>query len=265
MRNYVNITSKDNEKIKLFTKLGENKKARRDNKMFTLEGLRIISDAAAENAELHCVFVTESTLAKHGDALNFLDRSNVYNIYVIAEELGQKLSLTEGSQGIFAICGALDKFSISDKIKSDGRFVVLHNIQDPGNMGTIIRTADAVGIDAVITINCCDIYNPKTIRSTMGSLFRMPVIDTDTKTAFETFHDNNIRSYAAVIDADAVSLSDCNFTGGSAVFIGNEGNGLPDDVVRLCTERLTIKMHGNINSLNAAMAAGIIMWELAGR
>lgn len=265
MRNYKEISSKDNEKIRLYVRLCENKKARKENGMFTLEGLRLISDAVYENAELHCVFVTETTMSKHGDALDFLDCENVKNAYIIPDELGKKLSLTDGTQGIFAICGTLDKSIISDTINIGGKYIVLHNIQDPGNLGTIIRTADAVGVNAVVTVNCCDIYNPKTIRSTMGSLFRMKIVDTDIMSALSVFKEKNISTFAAVIDNDALSLRECDFNSGAAVLIGNEGNGLPADIVNECTHRLTIKMQGNINSLNAAMAAGIIMWELAGR
>jgi TrmH family RNA methyltransferase len=265
MDNYTKICSRDNDNIKLFTKLSESKKYRREHMKFTLEGLRLIADAAGENAELHCVFVTESFMSKHSDALDFLGRSNIGRIYIISDELGKKISTTDGTQGIFAVCGAIDKFSISDTIKTGGRYILLHNIQDPGNMGTIIRTADAVGLNAVIAVNCCDIYNPKVIRSTMGSLFRMPVIDTDISTAMNCFKSCGIKTYAAVIDSNALSLSSCDFSDGGAVLIGNEGNGLPEDIAMQCSERLTIKMRGNVNSLNAAMAAGIIMWELAGR
>jgi len=265
MEKYTKICSRDNDSIKLYIKLSESKKYRREYMKFTLEGLRLIADAARENAELHCVFATESFMSKHSDALDFLSRANIGRIYMISDELGEKISVTEGAQGIFAICGAIDKFSISDTIRTGGRYILLHNIQDPGNMGTIIRTADAVGLNAVIAVNCCDIYNPKVIRSTMGSLFRMPVIDTDISTAMSYFKGCGIKTYAAVVDSSALSLSSCDFSEGGAVFIGNEGNGLPDDVALQCSERLTIKMHGNVDSLNAAMAAGIIMWELAGR
>lgn len=265
MDNYTRIFSRDNDSIKLFLKLSENKKYRKEYSMFALEGLRLITDAVNENAELHCVFVTEGFLSKHSDALYFLNSISSGKISVITDELGKKISATEGTQGIFAVCNAIDKFSISATIKAGGKYILLHNIQDPGNMGTIIRTADAVGLNAVLTVNCCDVYNPKVIRSTMGSLFRMPVVDTDINSAVKSFADNGIKTYAAVIDSDALSLSSCDFSAGGAVFVGNEGNGLPNEITSLCSERLTIKMHGNVNSLNAAMAAGIIMWELSGR
>ncbi len=256
------ITSADNNSIKLYRKLASNKKHRTENKMFTLEGLRLITDAVNENAELHCVLATEAFLKKHGDALDFLPSETKKKALFISDELGEKLASTEGTQGIFAICRFLDNPSISDTIKSSGRYIILHTIQDPGNMGTVIRTADAMGVDAVIAVNSCDIYSPKVTRSTMGSLFRMKVCTADIDEVFSTLKEKNVTSYAAVIDKDALSLTDCRFEKGAAVLIGNEGNGLPAEITAMCDKKLTICMHGNVNSLNAATAASIIMWEL---
>lgn len=127
----------------------------------------------------------------------------------------------------------------------------------------IIRTADALGIDGIIASECCDLYNPKVIRSTMGSIFRMKIFtEPDTDIIFSELSGKNIKSFASVTDSDALNINSVNFNGGCAVFIGNEGNGLPEEVSEKCTEKITIPMHGTINSLNAAMAAGIIMWEL---
>lgn len=256
------ITSKDNPNIKLYQKLSSGKKYRRENGMFILEGVRLVADAIKENAELHSVFVTESCLEKlsqHGEALNFPESAKVF---LIPDEIGNKMSATESAQGVFAICRALDKTSFSGTIKSGGRYLLLHSVQDPGNLGTIIRTADAVGVDAVFLADCCDLYNPKVVRSTMGSLFRLNVSEVKFDEVFQLFEERGVPTFAAVIDTDAVSLTDCDFTQGGAVLIGNEGNGLPREVSEMCTQKLTIKMQGNVNSLNAAMAAGIIMWEL---
>ncbi len=260
------INSKDNSTIKLFRKLSSNKKYRSEFDMFTLEGVRLIRDAVQENAELHYVLITESCykkLSEHGEALDFLNEENIIKkTALISDDLGSSLASTDGTQGIFAICAALDNPPISDTINSSGRYILLYNIQDPGNMGTVIRTADAMGISAVISVNSCDIYSPKVVRSTMGSLFRMKVCIASEDEAFQTFRDKKITTYAAVIDSDALSLTDCKFSNGSAVLIGNEGNGLPSDVVAKCDHKLTIHMNGNVNSLNAATAASIIMWEL---
>lgn len=259
------IISKDNSNVKLYQKLVTSKKARDEHNMFTLEGVRLIYEAITENLELHCVFVAESVSEKYGEALNLLEEKNMSSkIFYISDEISKKLSDTINPQGIYAICKKLDKLFSADTIINNGKYIILNNLQDPGNIGTIIRTADAVGIDGIVlTDNCCDIYNPKVIRSTMGSIFRMNLWNIcETEQVINIFKNKNIMTFAAVIDTDAVSLTKCDFSGGTAVIIGNEGNGLPKQISNLCDIKLTIKMNGNINSLNAAMASGIIMWEM---
>ncbi len=253
------ITSPDNPKIKFYKKLSESKKFRRENGLFTLEGARLVSDAASENAPVQTVFVTRTYSEKCGGTPPF---SADTEAYLIPDDLGRKISSTDNAQGIFAVCRTLDKPTVSDIIKSGGRYILLHNIQDPGNLGTMIRTADAMGMDGVFLAECCELYNPKTVRSTMGSLFRVNAFEADFDEVFPLFGQRGVPTFAAVVDSGAVSLTDCDLSGGGAVLIGNEGNGLPDEISELCDVKLTIKMSGNVNSLNAAMAAGIIMWEL---
>lgn len=259
------ITSKDNSSVKLYSKLLSSKKARNEYNMFTLEGIKILCDAINENLELHCVFITEAAAEKYSEALNLLiNKVSENKIYYITEEISLKLSDTTTPQGVYAIVKKLDKCNYTDKILTNGKFIVLNNLQDPGNIGTIIRTADAVGINGIfLTDDCCDIYNPKLIRSTMGSLFRMNIwSEVSIDEVLEYFKEQHIKTFAAVIDTDAISLTDCDFSKGCAVIIGNEGNGLPKEITNKCDNKLTIKMQGNINSLNAAMATGIIMWEM---
>lgn len=253
------ITSKDNPNIKFFRKLTESKKFRRETGMFTLEGARLISDALDEFAELSCVFVTESFSRYQGEALYFPEGTS---LFYISDELGKSISDTSSTQGIFAVCKCIARPHFTQTVKRGGRYLLLRCIQDPGNLGTIIRTADAVGLDGVFLSECCDLYNPKAVRATMGSLFRVNVSEAEFEEIFPIFEERGVPTYAAVVDRDAVSLTDCDFSEGGAVLIGNEGNGLPKEVAERCTKKLTIKMNGNINSLNAAMAAGIIMWEL---
>jgi len=123
--------------------------------------------------------------------------------------------------------------------------------------------ADACGIDCVIVCNFCNIYNPKTVRSAMGSLMRVPIVTDNIANAVNELKSRGIPVFAAVISDKARSLTECDFSQGGAVIIGNEGNGLSEEDAALADTLLTIKMHGTINSLNAAMAAGIIMWELS--
>ncbi len=266
MTDFTFISSADNEKIKLYKRLSADKKLRRKEQLFTVEGARLTADAAAEAIELHCVFFTENAMKKYSEALELLfSKYSKKTFSMISEELAASLSDTQMSQGIFAICRMpmTDNAAQYAKMRSGGKYIILDNIQDPGNMGTMLRTADACGIDAIITCNCCDVYNPKTVRSAMGSLMRVNIIDDDIGNAVLNLKNAGIAVYAAVIDSSAVSLTECDFSKGGAVMIGNEGNGLPREHSALADVPLTIKMHGTINSLNAAMAAGIIMWELS--
>lgn len=254
------ISSKDNPNIKLFQKLSESKKYRTQYGMFVLEGIRLCTDAATEN-NINILMITEDANEKFGSSLQKIIDKSEKTIY-ISNELGKKLSDTGTTQGVFCICNILDKIQLTSKIKNNGRYIVLDNLQDPGNVGTIIRTADAVGIDAIIMCGCCDIYNPKVIRSTMGSVFRIPIIIDSIDNVIDIFNKTNIITYASVVDDTAEELTSCDFSKSCAVVIGNEGNGLSQETVNKCKHKLTIRMKGNVNSLNAAMAAGIIMWEM---
>ena len=254
------ITSKDNPVIKLYQKLSSSKKERLQYGLFVLEGLRIVCDALSENSGITHLIVTRQAQEKFGDILFQADLRDTRTI-VISNELGNKIASTENTQGVFAVCRIPSDRSMI--FAPDGRYVVLYGLQDPGNVGMIIRTADALGIDGVLLSGSCELYSPKVIRSTMGSVFRMNiVVENDTERLFALLEENGVNTSAAVIDSDAVPVTEHTFTGRNAVFIGNEGNGLPPEIAARCGMKVTIPMHGNINSLNAAMAAGILMWEL---
>ncbi len=256
------ITSKDNPVIKLYQKLASSKKERLQYGLFVLEGLRITQDALSEQSGLTHVILTKQAYDKFGDELFQADLRDAKTI-VISNELGNRIASTGTTQGVFAICMIPVQKELSSAMKENGKYVVLFGLQDPGNVGMIIRTADALGLDAVILSGSCDIYSPKVIRSTMGSVFRADIyIENDTEKLFSALERAGVTSSAAVIDKDAVNVVQCRFDGSQAVFIGNEGNGLPADIASRCTRKVIIPMHGNINSLNAAMAAGILMWEL---
>lgn len=255
------ITSKDNPVIKLYQKLSSSKKERLQYGLFVLEGLRIVEDALREESGISHLIMTENAEEKFGETLFQADLRDTKTL-VISNELGNKIASTEKTQGVFAICRipAYKRMSFAE----NGKYAVLFGLQDPGNVGMIIRTADALGMDGIIMSGSCDLYSPKVIRSTMGSVFRMNIaIINDTEELFDLLRTNNITTCASVIDKDAEKITDCGFKGGQAVFIGNEGNGLPKEISQRCDRRITIPMCGSINSLNAAMAAGIMMWELS--
>lgn len=254
------ITSKDNPVIKLYQKLSSSKKERLQYGLFVLEGLRITEDALREDSGITHLILTKNAYEKYGEELLQADLRNTKKL-VISNELGNRIASTDTTQGVFSICRIP---AAKTPVFSDNcRYAVLYGLQDPGNVGMIIRTADALGIDGVILCGSCDVYSPKVIRATMGSVFRMGIyVINDTEALFSMLEKENVETSAAVIDEDAVKVTDIKFSGRQAVFIGNEGNGLPRDTALRCTRRITIPMNGTINSLNAAMAAGILMWEL---
>ncbi len=254
------ITSKDNPVIKLYQKLSSSKKERLQYGLFVLEGMRIVQDAVLENSSITHLIVTKQAAERAGGELLQADLRDTKKL-VISNELGNKIASTDKTQGVFAICRI--PVLTAPRFAENDRYVVLYGLQDPGNVGMIIRTADALGINGVFLSGACDLYSPKVIRSTMGSVFRMKLyIENDTDALFEMLKGNNVTTLASVIDKDARPVTEYCFTGSNALFIGNEGNGLPREVSQRCDGRITIPMHGSINSLNAAMAAGIMMWEL---
>ena len=257
------ITSKDNPVIKLYQKLSSSKKERLQYGLFVLEGLRIVTDALREESGITQLIITENARERFGDELFQADLRDTRTI-VISNELGNRIASTDTTQGVFAICRIPEDRRLADMLRDGGRYLVLFGLQDPGNAGMVIRTADALGIDGVIMSGSCDLYSPKVIRSTMGSVFRMKIaVENDADKLFSALEAAGAVTSAAVIDKDAVPVTECSFEGTQAVFIGNEGNGLPAGIADRCTRRIIIPMHGNINSLNAAMAAGILMWELS--
>ncbi len=257
------ITSRDNPLIKEYIKLRDNKKYRTKEQKFVLEGARLTVDAAKSGVPLEGVFITEEALEKYFDDIELLKSSSKERIYLISDKLAGVMEDTKNSQGIFSVAMTLDKNLGVSKIKTGSRFAVLDGLQDPGNVGTILRVSDAVGLDGVFLCDCCDVYNPKTIRSTMGSIFRVPFRDDlSFHEAAQLIKDCGVVLYATVVDSDAESIRETVFCGSSCVVIGNEGNGLSEEDVALCNKRITIRMNGSIESLNAATAAAITLWEM---
>lgn len=257
MENFIEITSKDNLIIKSTVSLQTSSKARREEGFFVLEGLRICKDAMDNNIEFEKLIITENAFNKHtADIKKFQKISK--KSYVIPESLFKKIGNTENPQGIIAIA-KIPK--INAKISAKGRYIALENISDPSNLGAIARTAEALGIDGIIlTTNGCDPYSPKSLRSSMGTLLRMPLFITDNIAEFIKF--NNLLSFACVVDSDAEDITNIDFVDGCVAIIGNEANGLITETKNSAYKRITIHMNGSAESLNAAAASAIVMWEM---
>lgn len=254
------ITSKDNPKIKELTRLLSSKKERERKGLFVIEGIRAFKEAVKENADIKSVYLTQEAYDKYPDAFC----SDIYHggFFIITDELAKKASDSVTPQGVFAVVTDVDRDICG--VLGAGRVLVLNNLQDPGNVGTLLRTADAVGIKSVILCeSCCELYNPKVIRSTMGSVFRLSIAVCDSfERVAEVLKENGVTLFAAVVDRDAESVDKIDFSDRCAAVIGNEGNGLKDEHIRLCDRRLTISMKGNAQSLNASVAGAIILWEM---
>lgn len=255
----LNISSKDNKIIKNISKLISKSKCRKEQGLFVVEGLRLCTDAIRSNAQIDTFICTEEALIKYPQATEEL-KANAKNSYVVTPNIFSILSDTKTPQGVICVVKALDNKPQFDKINS--KYVLLQNIQDPSNLGAVLRSADALGFCGVIlTKDCCDILSPKVCRASMGAVFRVPFIVCDDECEFTEKFNLTGNSYAAVV-RDGTSITDFKYEGNTLLCIGNEGNGLTDRLVSKCTYAVTIPMKGNAESLNAAAAAGIIMWEM---
>lgn len=253
------IVSKDNGKIRMYGKLASSRKYRQEQRAFVIEGEKLLQEALRCGVKIQALFVSESYLAQKAP---FWPGEMERICYLVSEGAQQRLAQSQSPQGIYAVCSMLDNPVNPDTMKEKGLLLGLWDLQDPGNVGTMIRAADAMGFDGVVlSRECCDLYSLKTLRAAMGSLFRMPVLVTD-MAAFLQRYRGELVSFAAVL-GEAEPLHRVSFPPKSMVVIGNEGNGLSPAQAACCDRRVTIPMPGQAESLNAAMAAAILMWEMA--
>jgi TrmH family RNA methyltransferase len=254
------ISSKENKLIKAYKKLVSSKKLRNESQKFVLEGKRLVVDAFINKIEFENIFVTETAYRKYYDDICSFEDECI----LIDDKIGEILSETENSQGIFAICRQPKIYDLDTLFKNGGNFIVLSQLQDPGNVGTILRTADALSIDAVIFCQSCEMFSPKTVRSAMGAAFRVKTANVSSyEEIIAKCREYNIVTYGAVLDKNSVSIKDINFENNhNAVWIGNEGNGLLPEIYTKLDHTAIIPMNSCAESLNAAMAAGIFIWEM---
>lgn len=257
--NHTLISAYTNEKIKEYRKLLTSRKARRESGRFPLEGLRLCADAAASGFPIETLFLTEAAEEKGGERLALL-LENARRIYTVSPAVAEKMADTVSPQGVF--CTVHTQAQKPFEVYTGGRYVVLDRVQNPQNLGAIARTAEALGVDALLAFGGCDRYNPKALRASMGSLLRLPVFDVADIAETLRLLGEAVPTFASVPDADALSVTDADFSRGAAVVIGNEGEGVSDEVLSAVQRRVTIPMRGNAESLNAAAAAILLIWEM---
>ena len=239
--------------------MGLQKKARdrRETRSFVIEGVRLFSEAPA--GKILKIIVSESFL-KQKQAQKLLEGRRYETV---SDPVFEMLSDTKTPQGIMAVIRQYE-YSLTDLIPQGKPplILILETIQDPGNLGTMFRAAEAAGVTGILTDrNTADPYNPKTVRSTMGSIFRMPFVITDDLTASVTeLKQRGIRIFAAHLEG-SVSYDLQDYREGSAFMIGNEANGLKKETASLADSMIRIPMQGSVESLNAAMAATVLLFE----
>ncbi|MBR0398189.1 MAG: RNA methyltransferase [Eubacterium sp.] len=252
------ITSSSNEKIKQIIQLNTKARARRDTGCFVAEGYKLFCETPVSLRR--AVYVTESFAGEHPDI------AAQASVQTVSDPVFRKMCDTRTPQGILTVA-AMPQWEQRDLLGDGKRSVplvlVLENLQDPGNVGTIIRTAEGAGVTGiVIGSETADIFGPKVIRATMGSVFRMPVIRTaDLGGMLDFLKENGVNSYASHLSG-SVPYTEPDYTKGTALLIGNEGKGLSRELTGQADYRIRIPMEGSVESLNAAVAASVMMYEV---
>ena len=258
------ITSRENPAIKRVRGLLGSAKARKESGRFVLEGARLCADAAGSGIAVETAFLTERAEAAYPELTRSV-RQVAETVYEISESLATFIGDTQHPQGVFCVCAPPPARLSAEDLPKHGRFMGLENVRDPGNLGTILRTAEAFGIDGLLlSSGCCELYSPKVLRGSMGGALRLPVVTVpNLPEAIGRWNEQGFRTVACVADASATPLPQLSLGDGCMLFIGNEANGLTSETQAACTARMTIPMKGRAESLNAAVAACIALWELS--
>ena len=247
------ITSVQNEYIKLLSKLGA-KKNREESGLFLAEGEHLTDMVCNSSYEVKNLVMTEEYYAKNQNKF-------LYDIIIVPDGIMQKISDAKTPQGVVAVVSLPRK---NANIKG-GRYIYCDNLQDPGNIGTIIRTADAFSFSGVIlSKGCADVFSPKVIRSTQGSMFNVEVI-TDKDIEFLKSAKSDFRLTATALYGECVTVKEMKTEKNQIFVIGNEGSGVSEEILSMSDEIVYIPMTGKAESLNAAVAASIVMYEVASR
>ncbi len=252
------ISSKDNETIKKLKKL-KDKKYRDQENCYIIEGIKLIKEAINENAKIKLIIVCDDCKQENNIDADAKYEIAKYECIYVTEKIFLSLTNVVNPQGILAV---IEKEKSNNVINYDeDLFLVLDDIQDPGNMGTILRTADSLNLKQIIVSKgSSDIYNPKVVRSTMGAIFRVNIIESDNLVkTLKDMKKHKIKIVTTSLQTDK-KIYDVNYEK-SAIVIGNEANGVSNEVLELADEKVKIPMPGKTESLNASVATAIILYE----
>ena len=254
------ITSRKNPLVRAAAQLKESA-ARRAQGKFLCEGARLCRDAAASGVQiLQCFYTLRAQTRYRAYLEEILPAAR--EDWVIGESVAELLTDTRANQGIFCVCGVPAGLSASGGFAPTGPCLVLETLQDPGNLGAMLRSGEGAGITGVImTKGTVDLFNPKTVRATMGSIFRIPFCYVDSlRPVIGEMRRRNVTVYAAHLRGSSV-YDQFSFRGSSAFLIGNEGKGLKKETADLADFYVKIPMEGRVESLNAAVSASLLLYE----
>lgn len=266
------ISSESNGQIKELIKLQKQARIRKQQKTFVAEGFKMVQEAA-HYGKLQKVYLSEGKYAEiekmhlsGQHAESDIDWSGLlaeYEYEVIADSLFRKVSDTITPQGILGLV-TTPQYSLDEILQQDKRnYILLDDLRDPGNLGTIMRTAEGAGMSGVIlSKDSVDLFNPKVVRATMGAIFRMPYCYVDSlPEVVRQIKTLGCEVYATAMEGSVV-YDEPDYTRGAAIVIGNEANGVSDAVFREKPVNIRIPMEGQLESLNAAVSAAVIMYEI---
>ena len=253
------ISSRENAKVKYATKLMNSARFRREEGKFIAEGLRLCYDAVDNGYELIEVFYTEAIYEKSSDMMNkIIENSSA--AYIVNNDILKKISDTVNPQGVVAICKMPD---FKNREIGSGFYIGLENTANPSNLGAIARSAEAFGVSGIImSSSSCDPFSPKSLRAGMGALLRLPIILCDDfYEVIKELQQKGKTIYSAVVNPQAEKITNAEKRKDSVLLIGNEANGLSEEIVSLSDFPITIPMSGRAESLNASVSAAVLIWE----
>jgi TrmH family RNA methyltransferase len=254
------ITSRKNRKIIDAHSLCD-KKARDKSGLFATEGIKLLKELISEKVELCEVYFTESAKNRFSDV--FSEAEKLCPVYEVTDEVYEKLSFEKSPEGVFAVAKKKSVFKNALETAGDGGFVILDGVQNPSNVGTVIRTAAALGVSRILLgKGCADVFGPKTLRAAMGTVFKVNIcVCDDILKEIENLKKSGMKVYGAALEKDSVDIREISFEKDDCIVLGNEGQGISKEVLSLCDKKIIIPMMQNTESLNAASAASVLIWE----
>ncbi len=265
------ITSRQNPLVMLAAGLAERKIRRREG-MFRFDGKKLFREALTAHLPLHAVLLREGSADEILDFVRDLSLPDGVRAVVLPDTLFDRISEEKAPEGVICVSKTLDKIhkivtinkSAPDRnVIPAGKTLLLESVRDPGNLGTIIRSASAFGVkNLVLSADCADLYNPRTIRAAMGTLFSQSIYLTEDLVGVIELLRTRGRVFAAALCEDAARLGEVRFGENDAALVGNEGHGLSAAALAACSDTLYIPMECGVESLNAGVAASVILWEL---